>query len=1130
MEKDSNHVCETEIFFGSKQLYLNLFENAGEAIFFLSGPKVVDCNISARKLFGFSNKSDILGCNLFDFSPEWQNSGEKSAQKIKEILNSPTSRFNWQFSTTRNTIFEAQVSGNSFIHQNCNYLQLTVHALPPLENPEKKAGLTENILNTIIETIPQPLYIKDDQFRYINCNQAFCDYFGKIRNEIIGATAFDIIDEERAKRHRTNDIELLKSGISQKYESKLPANDQKDHDVVFHKSIVIDEQGNKLGIVGIIEDITENKKNKAELIENEQKYKNIFENVQDVFYRTDLNGILTEISPSIERYTRYVHSDIIGQPIDTFYVDPNVRKLFLEEIREKGEVQDYEILLKGLGDQQVWSSVNAHFTYDENGNVTGVEGTIRDLTERKQTEEKLKQSLSLLQATLDATTNGILVVDLSGRITSYNKQFKQMFGHSDEVLESRKDSTAIEWVLNQLKDPEQFVSKIQYLYDNPESTSLDTIELKDGRILERFSGPQLLDGKPIGRVWSFMDFTERKNAEQQLLLMAHTIKSINESISITDINDKILFVNDAFLKTYGYTDSGELIGQDISIVRSLENDQEIIEKILGSTIENGWQGEIINQRKDGSIFPISLSTTVVQNEKGEILGMVGVAIDITERKQVEHELQAKEAHLSTLIQTIPDLIWVKDTNGVYLTCNKMFENFFGAEASEIIGKTDYDFVNRELADFFRSHDQNAIKVGKPSSNEEWVTFANDGHRVLLETIKTPMFDQNGAITGVLGIGRDITGRKIAEEKLRESEEKYRNLIETMPDGVYRSSPEGKFIEVNAAMAKMLGYESKEDLMAINIKSDLYFKPEDRESLILELDSENLDVYPLKKKDGTAVWIEDHGWYVKDENGKIIFHEGVSRDITDRRMAEVQLKKYSEELKELNATKDKYFSIIAHDLKNPFNSIMGLSDIIKNEAKYLDIATIEQYASIINTTSKNTFRLLENLLDWARVQQSKMPFQPISLILKNVASDVIELMVEKANSKMIAIINYIPDNMIIVADKNMLETIFRNLVSNALKFTPVNGKIEIMATLHVNRYEISVKDTGVGIKNEDIGKIFEIGSGFSTRGTENEKGTGLGLLLCKEFVEKHHGKIWVESEEGKGSTFTFSIIQNEFSTK
>ncbi len=133
-----------------------------------------------------------------------------------------------------------------------------------------------------------------------------------------------------------------------------------------------------------------------------------------------------------------------------------------------------------------------------------------------------------------------------------------------------------------------------------------------------------------------------------------------------------------------------------------------------------------------------------------------------------------------------------------------------------------------------------------------------------------MIAQNGTIIGVLGIGRDITGRKIAEEKLRESEEKYRNLIETMPDGVYRTTPEGKFVEVNAAMVKILGYDSKEDLMAIDIKSDLYFKPEDRESLILELDSENLDVYPLKKKDGTAVWIEDHGWYVRDRRGKSYF--------------------------------------------------------------------------------------------------------------------------------------------------------------------------------------------------------------------------------------------------------------------
>ncbi len=866
------------------------------------------------------------------------------------------------------------------------------------------------------------------------------------------------------------------------------------------------------------------------LIQTERKYKKIFDNVQDVFYRTDLNGILTEISPSIKRYSKYVHSDIIGQPIEKFYVDPTTRERLVNEIQQKGEALDFEVLLKGLNNQEVWSSVNAHFTYDETGKVTGIEGTIRDLTERKQAEEKLKHSLSLLQATLDSTADGILVVNRSGKITSYNKQFKQIFNHSDEVLESGEDTSAIECVLSQLKDPEQFVSKIQYLYNHPELESFDTIELKDGRILERFSCPQYLDGNPIGRVWNFRDITIRKKSEQQLHLMAHTLKSINESISITDTKDRILFVNAAFLKTYGYANDEDLSGQDISIVRSTNNNPEVVKQILSITAETGWQGEILNKRKNGTEFPISLSTSVVQDNQGETIGMVGVAVDITDQKLAQEALQAQEAHLRTLLKSIPDLIWLKDTNGVYLTCNKMFEQFFGATEAEIIGKTDYDFVDKDLADFFRRNDQNAMNAGGPTSNEEWITFASDRHKVMLETIKTPIYNSKGVIKGVLGIGRDITYRKQAEELLRQSEAKYRNLIETMPDGVYRSTPEGKFIEVNDAMVKILGYESKEDLMSIDIKTQLYFKSEEREMLTKKMRLNELDVFPLRKKDGTIVYVEDHGWFVTDENGNIIYHEGISRDVTQRKKAEVQLQEYSEQLKELVATKDKFFSIIAHDLKSPFNSILGLSEIIKNDAKYLDIATIEQYAGIIHSTSNNTFKLLENLLDWARIHQSQMPFQPSSFILKTIVNEVIELAIEKANSKMIAIINYTPDNIIITADKNMIRTILRNLISNALKFTSANGKVGINAICTENAVEISVEDTGTGIKKEDIEKIFKIGSSFSKRGTENEKGTGLGLLLCKEFVEKHGGKIWVESEEGKGSTFKFMINHNELLNK
>ncbi|MDO8930157.1 MAG: PAS domain-containing sensor histidine kinase [Bacteroidota bacterium] len=533
------------------------------------------------------------------------------------------------------------------------------------------------------------------------------------------------------------------------------------------------------------------------------------------------------------------------------------------------------------------------------GQIEGIEGSLRDLTERKQAQKKSELALSLLQATLDSTTDGILVVNRLGKVTSYNKQFRLIFNPSREILESGIDSAIIESILSQLKDPDQFVSKIQFLYDHPESESYDTIELKDGRILERYSCPQYLDGDPIGRVWNFRDVTIRKRDEKQLQLMAHTLKSINESISITDTDtsNQILFVNAAFLKTYGYADENELIGKNISIVRSSDNDPEITDKILKITADTGWQGEILNRKKDGTDFPISLSTSVVQNEKGETLGMVGVAVDISERK-------------------------------------------------------------------------------------------------------------------------------LAKKALQESELKYRNLIETMPDGVYRSTPEGKFVDVNKAMVNMLGYSSKEELMAIDIKTQLYFIPEDRESLVLQENPLELDVYPLKKKDGSAVWVEDHGWYVKDKAGNIIYHEGISRDITDRKKSEMQLLKYSEELQDLNATKDKFFSIIAHDLKTPFNSILGFSEILKDEARNLDIATIEQYSGIINSTSKNTFRLLENLLDWARIQQSQILFRPVPVILNKLVGEVVEMVIENANSKLITIINCIPENLIIMADEDMLKTVFQ----------------------------------------------------------------------------------------------------------
>ncbi|HUX58988.1 MAG TPA: ATP-binding protein [Bacteroidales bacterium] len=240
---------------------------------------------------------------------------------------------------------------------------------------------------------------------------------------------------------------------------------------------------------------------------------------------------------------------------------------------------------------------------------------------------------------------------------------------------------------------------------------------------------------------------------------------------------------------------------------------------------------------------------------------------------------------------------------------------------------------------------------------------------------------------------------------------------------------------------------------------------------------------------------------------------------------ILLEERRQNIEELNASKDKFFSIIAHDLKNPFQTIIGFSEMQKEEIKSGNFASIEEYARLINTSAVSTFRLLENLLEWANSQRGKILFKPIQFNLDELFIEELVALNDMALSKNVELKNSLADNLVITADKNMVKTIFRNLISNAIKFTHRNGKVEIAAKIKDNHVEISVSDNGIGMTKESMLKLFRIDVTLTTRGTENEKGTGLGLLLCKEFVEKHGGKIWVETDPGKGSTFKFNLPLN-----
>ncbi|RLD59419.1 MAG: PAS domain-containing sensor histidine kinase, partial [Bacteroidetes bacterium] len=262
--------------------------------------------------------------------------------------------------------------------------------------------------------------------------------------------------------------------------------------------------------------------------------------------------------------------------------------------------------------------------------------------------------------------------------------------------------------------------------------------------------------------------------------------------------------------------------------------------------------------------------------------------------------------------------------------------------------------------------------------------------------------------------------------------------------------------------------------------------------------------------------------IRNNEGKIVNYIAIKEDITKQKETQQELKSAKKQAEELSATKDKFFSIIAHDLKNPFNTILGFSDLLLSSHTNIDDKKRELYIKSVYESAKNAYTLLENLLLWARSQRGTIQFNPEQILLKTLFQDIINLHQKTAMKKEISLNYFLTDDINVKADKNMLTSILNNLITNALKFTNIKGKVNLSAVLSENDIKITIEDNGVGMDEETKNKIFDLSTNQSTEGTAGEMGTGLGLVLCKEFVEKHNGKIWIESELGKGSRFIFTL--------
>jgi signal transduction histidine kinase len=257
-------------------------------------------------------------------------------------------------------------------------------------------------------------------------------------------------------------------------------------------------------------------------------------------------------------------------------------------------------------------------------------------------------------------------------------------------------------------------------------------------------------------------------------------------------------------------------------------------------------------------------------------------------------------------------------------------------------------------------------------------------------------------------------------------------------------------------------------------------------------------------------------HLRELNTKLI------EEIEERKATEQTLQISQKELKSANAAKDKFFSIIAHDLKNPFNAIFGLATILIEDYDSFSREERKEFLLNIKSSAENTFRLLQNLLDWSQTQTGKVVFDPTEFMLNNIVMEILELVKASADNKNIRMEMDIPISIKVFADKNMINTVIRNILLNAVKFTKRGGIVKIVARKNEDKVEISVTDNGVGINPVKLGKLFSIDANIASTGTDGEEGTGLGLILCKEFIEKNEGRIRVESQESIGSTFTITL--------
>ena len=1143
--------------------YQALIENAPDGIVQIDAEgNYKYASPSARKIFGYSLEQDLAEVRRNDkMHPD--DKGMVLAEMLKIIndpAHSPTLQYrfsdingNWRWveSTFTNLLSEPIIASIVI-----NFRDITERKVIEQDLANKQAEL-----KALYDNSPVMMCVVDEKRQILFANQAFTQLTGTPEDLLKGGHACGVFGCINAHAElgcgfgsKCLDCKLrqamedtIKNGSGHKnieYQTTLSKNGE-TRNISLLGSTALIQTANKKQLLLCLHDITDRKTVEAELQESETKYKNLFEANSDglVIFRIDKNGFpstFLETNESSSRLMGYTKDEFLH--LTTLDIEINKTKEQIEKQIEDFNKQGYttfETLLKHKNGNVIHVEIKALVI--EFKQQPAIMGIIRDITERKNIEAALRVSEAKFRHLVRDMQVGVLLQTSEAQIVLSNPKALELLGLTNDQLLG-KTSFDPDWnVIHE--DGSPFPGNT-----HPVPQAIETHKpvhnvvmgvyrplLGDRVWLLVDAEPQLnSDGSIDQVVCSFVDITERKKAEEALLESEIKFKEmadlLPQIVFETDVEGKLTYVNKQAFNLLGYPDDYPVIGLNTLDLYTPESKARAIENIRNVILypHKVVSNEYTMLRRDGTTFQaLVYSNQIVKNNIP--IGLRGIIVDISYRIKAEEAIKKSEERFRVLFEGAPDAIILADPETrKLLDANNAASRLLGKERSEIVGMYQHEL-----------HPQNIVSESKSSFDFHVLKAKQEG---FTQTVEKEVVRSDGSIIPVeilgqsilldgkmvfMGTFRDISERKQAQEAQRKSESIYKAILLASPDAITISNLEGNYTMVSPSALAMVGLNNEEDMLGSNFTK--FIAPEDKNRALADakLLSQGIKTGPNQylaiRPNGVTIDIEVNGSLIKDASGNTTHFVFSVRDITERKKAELEVQLKNKELQKIYTEKDKFFSIIAHDLRSPFNGFLGFTQIMAEDLPSLTMSEIQNIAVSMRNSATNLYRLLENLLSWTRIEQGMIPFNPQTMALKPIFDESLGMVIEQALKKEIEISYQIPDGFEVYADSNILQTLLRNLVSNAVKFTPKAGKISLSAKSQANGAKmICIQDSGIGMDEEMIEKLFQIDKNTSRKGTDGEPSTGLGLIICKDFVEKHGGEIWVISKPNEGSKFCFTL--------